>query len=184
MKKSLSNIIGGKRFLLSFVILVVVIGAVGFVDGSKQYIHFNNSINNSNLYKSLTTEDLKKVEKVYSSFSGIMTAYGYDCVGCSGYVGCAPYQWVGDNNIYYEDKEYGKLRIVAADRSIPCGSIMKIDSPKHEDTIYAVVLDRGGGIGFDKFVQIDLLMGSEEETLPHGLARNTKAEILRYGWNK
>lgn len=164
--------------VISLIVFPICIISVTSLNQDKTEI----KVDNSNLLKAVSIERLIKEDKVLSTFVGTMTAYGYDCVGCSGYVGCAPYQWVGDGNIYYEDATYGKVRIVAADRSVPCGSILKIDSSKSDELIYAVVLDRGGAIGFNKRVQIDLLMNNEAETIPHGLAKGTKADILRYGW--
>lgn len=120
---------------------------------------------------------------VISTFTGIMSVYSADCAGCSGYVGCSPYPYVGNGNINYNDSTYGSVRIVAADRSIPCGTIMKVKSSKLGEEIYAIVLDRGGSVGFDNKVQLDLLMDSSVSNLSaFGLDYNMSAEIIRYGW--
>jgi len=112
-------------------------------------------------------------------FVGNLTGYGPDCVGCSGIVACRPYQDVRNGNIYFEDIEYGTLRIIAADRSIPCGTIIEISNFKlSEEAIKAIVLDRGGVI---KGNLIDLLYNSEKETKIVGYQRNINYKILRWG---
>lgn len=164
-------------------VLVVFVCFIIINENSKKYDIVNvNNINNVNLSKAITSDLLTKEDAVLGSFVGTMSAYGFDCVGCGGTTGCRPYQYVGNGNIYFTDVTYGTLRIVAADMSVPCGTVVKIDSTKSDELIYAIVLDRGGAIGFDKKVQLDLLMASESETIQHGLAYNTKVDILRYGW--
>ena len=113
------------------------------------------------------------------SFVGQMTSYGPDCVGCSGIVACPPRLDVS-NNIYYEDKEYGTVRILAADRNIPCGSIMKISNLTHTDQeMIGIVLDRGGAI---KGNIIDLLSESEAASNDVGREKDVLFEVVRWGW--
>ena len=128
------------------------------------------------------TKDIKKYGEEYKvEFTGTLTGYGPDCEGCIGIVYCAPNPNVQNNNIYYTDKEYGKIRIVAADYSIPCGSIIKISNYKFMDNkdFYAIVLDRGSAI---VGLTMDLLYGSEKETVVIGRQRNIKFSIERWGW--
>lgn len=114
------------------------------------------------------------------SFIGTMTGYGPDCVGCGGKTGCPPRQNVQNGNIYFEDQEYGKIRIVATDKSIPCGSIVRISNYKFaKEPIVAIALDRGGAI---KGKTMDLLYASEKETLPVGRQFNIRFDIIRWGW--
>ena len=81
------------------------------------------------------------------SFTGQMTAYRPNCKGCTGRVSCPPRQDVRNGNIYYEDQVYGKIRILAADPAIPCGTIVKITNVTFsQDEIIGIVLDRGGAI--------------------------------------
>ena len=101
-----------------------------------------------------------------------------DCKGCSG-ITASGYN-VRNGNIYYNDKEYGKLRIVAMDKSIPFGSIVRIKKI-FKEPVLAIVLDRGSAIGLNKKVYIDLLYKSEKETLTFG-KREATFEILRYGF--
>lgn len=113
-------------------------------------------------------------------FNGTMTGYGPDCVGCSGRVGCAPYPTVTKGKITYNDSSYGTVRIVAADSSVPCGTIVKISNVTFADEpFYAIVLDRGGAI---KGTLFDLLFATEKEALVVGRQKNVQYEIQRLGW--
>ncbi len=118
-------------------------------------------------------------EEVLETFQGIITGYGPDCVGCSGRTASG---YNVRNNIYYEDEEYGVIRIVAADRMYPFGSIVKInDCASIGEDIYAIVLDRGSAIGRDKRAQFDLLFENESVTSSFGLC-NATFEIVRLGY--
>lgn len=107
--------------------------------------------------------------------TGKMSGYGPDCVGCSGYLANGHY--VGDGNIYYSDSEYGQVRIVAGDKKYKFGTIVRIN-----DSMLAIVLDRGGSIGIGKKFMFDLLYASEAEANSNGVSYNTKFEILRNGF--
>lgn len=117
-------------------------------------------------------------EKIVDTFTGQLTGYGPDCVGCSG-ITASGYD-VRNGNIYYNDKLYGKIRIVAADKGIPFGTIVRITVPKiYKDPIIAIVLDRGDVI---KGNLMDLLFEDEASTRFVGRQRNVKYEILTKGW--
>jgi len=118
----------------------------------------------------------KKIELQIGKLSG----YGPDCVGCSGYTASGNY--VGDGTIYYNDYQFGKVRIVAADSKYKFGTIVKISHPNLEEDIIAIVLDRGSAIGFQRIALFDLLYSSEEEANLKGVFHNTTFEILRYGY--
>ncbi len=111
-------------------------------------------------------------------FTGTMTGYGPDCAGCSGYLGCPPRHNAKNGNIYFKDNEYGKIRIVASDQRIPCGTIIKVDNLRQYDSFYAIVLDRGGAI---KETLFDLLFKSEKEASSLGRAKASYT-IVRWGW--
>lgn len=115
-------------------------------------------------------------EKVLDIFNGKMSGYGPDCGGCSGYLA---YQGIDvrNGNIYYTDYEYGMVRIVAGDRQIPFGSIIEVN-----DAFKAIVLDRGGAIGFNKNFLFDLLYENEKTANEHGILIDAKFEVLRYGF--
>ena len=118
-----------------------------------------------------------------ATYVGRITAYGPDCYGCtSGRT--ASGQYVLEGNIYYNDPTFGNIRIVAADKSIPFGSIIKIIGLSiSEDPILAIVLDRGGMIGFaeGKHSYFDLLYKSEADAYSFGRPTAT-FELLRSGY--
>ena len=108
-----------------------------------------------------------------------MSHYGHDCYGCtSGYTASGYY--VGDGRIYYQDKTFGSVRVVAADSKYPLGTIVRIGY--NGSTITAIVLDRGGAIGDGKRFQIDLLTTSNSKAYELGIVNNTNLEVLRLGY--
>lgn len=114
------------------------------------------------------------------TFVGTMTGYGPDCVGCGGKTGCSPAQDVRNGNIYFDDSQYGKVRIIAADSEYSCGTVIRITASNvSKEPLIAVVLDRGGAINGNK---MDLLFESEAATKNIGFQRNVKYEVLRTGW--
>ncbi len=127
---------------------------------------------------SVTEIEKHKNEKI--EFVGTLTGYGPNCIGCSGNLSCFPHTNVQNGNIYYEDASYGKIRILAADDSIPCGSIVKISNyvPMGSD-FYGIVLDRGSAI---KGLTMDLLYNDENEIKNLGRAYNINFQIERWGY--
>ena len=114
------------------------------------------------------------------SFVGQMTAYNPICVGCTGKVACPPRQDVRNGNIWYEDSAYGKIRILAADPHIPCGTIIKITNVSFStEPIVGIVLDRGGAI---KGNIIDFLVSETDDMDVVGRQREVNYEVLRWGW--
>ena len=144
---------------------------LGIITKEVPYTYVDKEIN---IFKEI---EIKEV--VLATYKGNITAYGPDCVGCSG-VTASGYNV--RNNIYYNDKEYGKVRILAADKSLPFGTIVRIkDLSNYNEPIMAIVLDRGGAIGFNKKANFDLLYHSEKETNSFG-SRQATFEILRRGY--
>ena len=130
------------------------------------------------------TSDIKKYGYDYKiEFTGTLTGYGPDCPGCLGMVYCSPYPNVQNGNIYYNDSKYGKIRILAADYSIPCGSIVRISNFKFVDgnEFVGIVLDRGSAI---VGLTMDLLYPSEKDTEIIGRQYNINFKIERWGWDK
>ena len=107
---------------------------------------------------------------------GRMSGYGPDCVGCTGYLAYNSI-YVGNGTIYYNDSEYGNVRIVAGDKKYAFGTIIRVN-----DSMLAIVLDRGGAIGIGKSFLFDLLFPSEAEANENGIWKDAKFEILRYGF--
>lgn len=129
-------------------------------------------------------EELRQQEIIESSNlasgTGTITGYGPDCIGCSG-ITASGYD-VRDT-IYYEDDLYGQINIIAADRSLPFGTIVRFKNlPYFDADLIAIVLDRGGAIGFNKARQFDLLFASEALSYDFGIYYNVQFEILRYGF--
>ncbi len=118
------------------------------------------------------------VENESVSYMSSLTGYGPDCPGCGGRVGCYPYQDVREGNVYHEDPEFGTISIVAADKSVPCGTVLRI-SNIYENPLVVIVLDRGGAIVDNK---LDLLFPSQEEAVWVGRRNNIYTEVLRWGW--
>mgnify|MGYP003293188246 CR=1 FL=1 len=126
-------------------------------------------------------ENVEKQLNVKSSLQtiyGNLTGYGPDCVGCSGRTASG---YDVKNTIYYNDREFGKIRIVASDPSIPIGSIVKITGLRGNDPFFAIVLDRGGDVGYGRLTLFDLLYPSESSTESHGIQK-VRFDIYRYGY--
>lgn len=193
-----------KKRVIKYYLLIVVLFFMSFVivSGNKKTnivtsninsvksIQSTRIINSTNLADSLSyktklvtnTSDIKKYGGNYQvEFNGTLTGYGPDCPGCSGVVACRPNPNVKNSNIYFEDSTYGKIRILAADYSIPCGSIIKISNFKFVDgnEFYGIVLDRGSAI---VGLTMDLLYPSENDTLIIGRQYNIHFAIQRWGW--
>ena len=115
------------------------------------------------------------------TFTGDLTGYAGDCALCTGYLACPPRTNVLKEGIYYKDKTYGTVRIVASSKKYPCGTILRFNVGKLSDEpIIAIVLDRGVGGNV-----IDLLTESEDYARKKvGRVRNLNFEVLREGWTK
>lgn len=152
---------------------------------SVQAVHIVNK-HNSLLEQSKPVEvkSLAEVVKIAPkksvAFTGSMTAYGPDCKGCSGRTSCPPRQNLSNGNVYFKDQDYGTVRILASDASIPCGTIVKISNISITNSyIYGVVLDRGSAIQETK---MDIMYESEKQALSFGRQYNVRYEIVRWGW--
>ena len=115
-----------------------------------------------------------------ASFIGKITGYGPDCKGCGGNSACAPRQNFKNGNIYFNDTTYGKVRIVAADRSLPCGSIVRIHNISiYNEPIIAIVMDRGSSVNGN---HLDLLFETEKNMQGMHTQSNIQYDILRIGF--
>lgn len=133
-------------------------------------------------------QEEKKEEPVYTSLSeereviqtvvGTLTGYGPDCVGCGGHTSTG---FDLTSSIYYEDSEYGTVRILAADPSFPFYSIFRVSNVHTMDDFIGIVLDRGGNVGFGRGTLFDLAFESEESPDLVPLTRNVTFEMLRSG---
>ncbi len=180
--------------LLVIVILVVMFFIIISGNKSKEIVTYNvSSINSIQAVHLVSKYNPETVETIYANnisevlsygstnpvvFNGTMTAYGPDCVGCTGIVACPPRNNVRNGNIYFDDNVYGQVRIVAADNNIPCGTIIKVTGSSLDSEMTVIVLDRGGAI---KGTLMDLLMPNERVSNPFGRQYVTY-EIIRWGW--
>jgi len=187
-------------------IVLYLFGILIFSFGISTFIVFSTSeeiieLNNINLEKTVDNESLlliyeklnnKDVDPVMydtfleavenakyfdTSFVGKLTHYGPDCALCGGYLGCNG-QYARDGNIYYNDEEYGTVRIVASSKTLPCGSIIRINVDAYDPNgMYAIVLDRGVGPGI-----IDLLKTHQTAWSPTATVNSVVFDIVRYGY--
>ncbi len=141
--------------------------------------------------QTMQPEVVEQGSGAYGLYTGRLTGYGPDCVGCSkvGNVACftegkTNHSLISDG-IYYTDDEYGKVRIVAAAKSFPCGTIVQI-SQDDNAPFYAVVLDRGGSMEYawsEGRVWMDLAYESNSVVLNDSLTgRNIEFSVQRWGW--
>ena len=97
------------------------------------------------------------------------TAYVAFCdTGC---IGITASGYDVSNTIYYEG-----YRILAADKSIPLYTIMRV-TLTDGTTFDGIVLDRGGDIGFNR---LDILVASRAEAITLG-RQTVSVEIIRRG---
>ena len=190
-----------KNHFLKYYFFIIGLFCIAFiiVSGNKKISIVTSNVNNVksiqskrivklpsvNINKIVTnTKDIKKYGMDYKiEFNGTLTGYGPDCPGCLGMVYCKPNPNVQNGNIYYNDATYGKLRILAADYSIPCGSIIHIKNYKFAENneFTGIVLDRGSAI---VGLTMDLLYPSEKDTEIIGRQYNINFTIERWGWDK
>jgi len=119
------------------------------------------------------------VTDVIETMTGRMSGYGPDCSGCSGFT--ASGRFVGNGNITVNDSTYGTLRILAGDRSLPFGTIVRVKNTRVGNFI-GMVLDRGSGIGIDRAHLFDLLFENQKEAAKFEISNNVTFEILRLGY--
>lgn len=154
-------------------------------DVTKRIVQVENINLNKTLDLAAMSETISMIEKndlysVLNTFVGDLTGYGADCPLCSGYLGCNG-QDVRDGQIYYDDEDFGKVRIVATNKyHLTCGSIITFKSPRVPNgEVVAVVLDRGVG-----GTSVDLLTESEDYAKDK-IGRSTITyDVLRNGWHK
>jgi 3D (Asp-Asp-Asp) domain-containing protein len=165
----------------------VVLNSVSNVDSARSIEAYHMISRYDNREKKLVVRAVSNMNEaaLYGpntpiSFIGQMTAYKATCVGCTGIVACPPRQDVRGDNIWFYDGTYGKIRILAADPHIPCGTIMQATNLTFSnEPVIGIVLDRGGAI---KGNITDFLVGPEEDMDMVGRQRGVNYEVLRWGW--
>lgn len=125
-----------------------------------------------------------------SDYVGKMTGYGADCAGCSGTLSCrtkSGKSWnLARDGETYDDSQYGKVRILAAAlEKFPCGTIIKVQSPRL-GTFNAIVLDTGGAMRAawnNGVVHMDLAFITQKDGSVHSAtSSNVKYSVQRRGW--
>ncbi len=124
-----------------------------------------------------------------TTFTGRLTLYGGDCKGCSGRsasgLKLSPSTGVNNSRSPYLTYKGKKYYCLAADRSIPFGTVIKISNHNlnTNSTIYGIVVDRGGAIKGNK---IDIFNGSErgKRYFGGGTSTRTRFEIVSMGKGK
>lgn len=128
------------------------------------------------------------------NYEGIITGYGPDCKTCDGkgYVACntkdkKSFNLIKDG-IYYEDSEFGSVRVLAAAlKEFPCGTIVEVDS-KTLGKFTGIVLDTGYDmrryyeLGIYHF---DVAFETEKDKMvakTTDMSGNVKYNIQRWGW--
>ena len=138
------------------------------------------------------TEVIEKGTGAYGIFTGRLTGYSAECEGCSkeGYVACLTQEKqkfsIVKDGLYYDDSEYGKVRVVAAaTQKFPCGTIIEITKQNH-DPYYTIVMDRGSAMNkawSQGGVVIDLSFSSNKEAISSDLTgKNITFKVKRWGW--
>lgn len=177
------------RIFMSLELIIVILVIFSLNKETYNVSVLSVAVNNDN-DKSVDLKVIRDSQKeLYSqnkenplyTFTGELTGYSGDCPLCSGYLACPPRTNVLEKGIYFEDKTYGKIRIVASSGKYPCGTILKFNVKKIQDEpIIAIVLDRGvpGNV-------IDLLTENEDYAIKHvGRVKNLNFEVLREGWKR
>ena len=123
------------------------------------------------------------------AYSGTLTAYGPDCVGCTGVLACPNKagKWL---NLYdsatYVDETYGEVNILAATRDVfPCGTIIEI-SNDNMDKVIGVVLDTGYQMrkmwNEKSYIWIDFATEQDGQNALKYTDHNTNYKVKRWGW--
>ena len=118
------------------------------------------------------------------TFTGRVTRYGADCVGCGNRTAAGLYLTTnGVENSGKVTMSYngGEYYVLAADGSIPFGSILKVSNHGFSipDPFYGIVLDRGGAI---TGTNVDVFCGGESASFfSGGTSYSTQFEIVALG---
>lgn len=125
-------------------------------------------------------------------YYGYLTGYGADCEGCTGVFYCKTREgkWMNiyRDGVYYTDKEYGSVRVLAAATvQFPCGTIMTVEDKVHEK-FTGIVLDTGsamrsayrrGKVHIDVAHPLETSAGIGAYT---DFSGTVKFEVQRWGW--
>lgn len=124
-------------------------GEKNVISAGSNGLKFVNSNGEEVIIQNVINETIELGTAPQATFTGIITGYGPDCTTCSGVgnVACRTkdrqtFNLLNDG-IYYNDEEYGSVRVLAADLTgFPCGTIIKVES-RTLGTFMGIVLDTG-----------------------------------------
>lgn len=158
------------------------------VKGENGLVHQDELGNDLLVVKQKVDEVIEVGIGPYGEYNGTVTAYGPDCVGCSGVTFCKTpnntYHNLINDGIYYEDDKFGKVRILAADhRLFQCGTIIELKN-SNLDSVIGIVMDTGSGMknAYDNdWLLIDLAFETEKD-LNVATNKNTNFSVKRWGW--
>ena len=166
-------------------------------NGKVKRTYLVNYSNGKEISRTVVKEKIIKepVEKIIkyggiekgTKFSGRLTTFGGDCTGCGG-SSASGVKLSAKNGVNNTDSPFlmyrgQKYYCLAADRSIPFGTVIKITNHNLNlpSTIYGIVVDRGGAITGNK---IDIFKGSERGGRTYfsgSTSYNTQYEIVSVG---
>ena len=197
----------GKGIILLKILLAVIVFTsislyVLVIPNNEPSYSILKSVYDYNYYNIIDDNDIALSEEkneinnitIKDEFLGTVTAYGPDCIGCSGItasgykVGEMINGVINSTTLTYPDEEYGKLRILAADSTLfPYGTVIRISGEKIEGYINGIVLDTGAAMKnalANNEILIDILFASEKnnDVYEFGRQKNVKFEVLRYGY--
>lgn len=116
-------------------------------EGKDGIIYYNN--NEEVILEEVINEEILIGTGKNGEYTGVMTGYGPDCSTCSGrgYVACRTEDKESfnliDDGVYYNDDEYGEVRVLAAALSeFPCGTIIEVKNSNLGD-FTGIVMDTG-----------------------------------------
>lgn len=172
---------------------VIQQGSVGVVEKVYENTYLNKVLKIRKLHKETLVVAPKNtivstgIVQSGAYFTGKLTYYGGDAAGSyntsSSGVSLSASSGVMGSNSPYLVIGGQKYFCLAADSSIPFGTVIKISNHKLSlpSTIYGIVVDRGGAIKQNK---IDIFVGSEKGGIKYftgGTSHNTKFEIVSVG---
>ena len=100
----------------------------------------DKSVDKDVIQKTQNTLYQEGIQNPLYTFIGELTGYTGDCPLCTGYLACPPRTNVIKEGIYFNDKKYGKVRIVASSKKYQCGTILKFNVGKLSMPIFGCII--------------------------------------------
>lgn len=136
-----------------------------------------NSVDLTAMAKKISEFHYDALYSTIDTYTGDLTGYIYNCPLCGGHLACASNYNIMDGTTTYPDPTYGTVQIVASSKNLPCGTIIRFENERISDeTIYAIVLDRGV-----RGNAIDFLSPSYDYAVQLGRSTITY-DVVRNGW--